>query len=71
MTNPAHVRSWANGFALLGDPGRLALLVTIRRDGPICVSDLAEATGLKPTTVSYALRLRGAHELVRAGAADT
>jgi ArsR family transcriptional regulator, lead/cadmium/zinc/bismuth-responsive transcriptional repressor len=44
-------------FALLGDPSRLALLVSIHRAGPICVSDLAAATGLKEATVSQALRL--------------
>jgi DNA-binding transcriptional ArsR family regulator len=48
---------WAQVFALLGDPSRLALLVSIRRAGPICVSDLAAATALKEATVSQALRL--------------
>jgi DNA-binding transcriptional ArsR family regulator len=48
---------WAEVFALLGDPSRLALLVSIRRAGRICVSDLAAATTLKDATVSQALRL--------------
>ena len=48
---------WAEMFALLGDPSRLALLVCIRRAGRICVSDLAAATALKEATVSQALRL--------------
>lgn len=48
---------WAQVFALLGDPNRLALLVCIRRAGRICVSDLAAATALKEATVSQALRL--------------
>ncbi|MFJ2867424.1 ArsR/SmtB family transcription factor [Kitasatospora sp. NPDC087314] len=38
-------------------PGRLALLLAIRRAGPICVTDLALATGIRDTTVSQALRL--------------
>ncbi|MGH3765209.1 MAG: ArsR/SmtB family transcription factor [Pseudonocardiaceae bacterium] len=53
---PALAR-WAEVFALLGDPSRLALLVAIRRAGRICVSDLAAATALKEATVSQALRL--------------
>jgi len=48
---------WAQVFALLGDPNRLALLVSIRQAGRICVSDLAAATTLKEATVSQALRL--------------
>jgi DNA-binding transcriptional ArsR family regulator len=48
---------WAEVFALLGDPSRLALLVSIRRAGRICVSDLAAVTALKEATVSQALRL--------------
>lgn len=54
--HPALAR-WAEVFALLGDPSRLALLVCIRRAGRICVSDLAAATALKEATVSQALRL--------------
>jgi ArsR family transcriptional regulator, lead/cadmium/zinc/bismuth-responsive transcriptional repressor len=48
---------WANVFAMLGNPRRLALLVSIHRAGRICVSDLAAATALKEATVSQALRL--------------
>jgi DNA-binding transcriptional ArsR family regulator len=51
------LKRWAQMFALLGDPSRLALLVSIRRAGRICVSDLARATALKEATVSQALRL--------------
>ena len=39
------------------DPGRLALLLALHRAGPIAVSDLAVATGMKDTAVSQALRL--------------
>ena len=48
---------WAQVFALLGHPSRLALLISIRHAGRICVSDLAAATALKEATVSQALRL--------------
>ncbi|MFB7620973.1 ArsR/SmtB family transcription factor [Kitasatospora sp. NPDC056181] len=44
-------------FSLLADPGRLALLIAVHRAGPICVTDLALATGIRDTTVSQALRL--------------
>ncbi|MFJ2191971.1 ArsR/SmtB family transcription factor [Kitasatospora sp. NPDC087861] len=51
------VQAMAARYALLADPGRLALLLAIRRAGPICVTDLALATGIRDTTVSQALRL--------------
>lgn len=57
VSDQSALERWAQTFALLGDPSRLALLVSIRRAGPICVSDLAAATGLKEATVSQALRL--------------
>jgi DNA-binding transcriptional ArsR family regulator len=55
--DPGHVRAWADRFSLLADPGRLALLLALHRAGPIAVSDLAVATGMKDTAVSQALRL--------------
>lgn len=57
MARSPQVRDWANRFAVLGDPSRLCLLLLIHRDGPISVGDLSEASGLKPTTVSHALRV--------------
>lgn len=57
MSDQPALERWAQVFALLGDPSRLALLVSIHRAGPICVSDLAAATALKEATVSQALRL--------------
>jgi DNA-binding transcriptional ArsR family regulator len=51
------VAAWASRFSLLGDPGRLSLLLCIWRAGPISVTDLALATGIQDTTVSQALRL--------------
>lgn len=65
MGHPEHVLAWAARFALLGDPSRLMLLLVIHDEGPICVSDLAAATGLKHTTVSHSLRLLRAHDMVR------
>jgi ArsR family transcriptional regulator, lead/cadmium/zinc/bismuth-responsive transcriptional repressor len=53
----ARVRTWADRFALLADPGRLALLIALHRTGPMAVSDLAVATGMKDTAVSQAMRL--------------
>ncbi|MBW0092512.1 winged helix-turn-helix transcriptional regulator [Pseudonocardia sp. KRD-184] len=57
VNHPRQVVGWAAWFAVLGDPSRLMLLVLIARDGPISVSDLAAASGLKATTVSHSLRL--------------
>lgn len=48
---------WADRFAQLSDPRRLALLLAIAHAGPICVSDLAVATDMSDTAVSQALRL--------------
>ncbi|MDY0816780.1 metalloregulator ArsR/SmtB family transcription factor [Kitasatospora purpeofusca] len=53
----AHVRSWAERFSLLADPGRLALLLALHRTGPLAVTDLAVATGMRDPAVSQALRL--------------
>jgi len=54
---PHHVAAWASRFAMLGDPSRLALLLSIDRAGPISVTDLAVAVDMNDTTVSQALRL--------------
>jgi DNA-binding transcriptional ArsR family regulator len=56
---------WANRFALLSDPTRLALLLAIDRAGPISVTDLAVAANANDTTVSRALRLLRATAAVR------
>jgi DNA-binding transcriptional ArsR family regulator len=57
LGEPGAVAAWADRFSLLGDPGRLSLLLCIWRAGPISVTDLAVATGMNDTTVSQALRL--------------
>ncbi len=49
--------AWASRFALLAEPGRLAMLLAIHRVGPIAVSDLSLSTGVSETGVSQALRL--------------
>jgi DNA-binding transcriptional ArsR family regulator len=54
---PGGLDPWGLLFATLGEPGRLSLVLAIQAAGPISVSDLATATGLRDTTVSQALRL--------------
>ncbi len=66
LGEPADIVARAHRFALLGDPGRLSLLVCIWRAGPISVTDLAVATGMHDTTVSQALRLLRAAGVVEA-----
>jgi ArsR family transcriptional regulator, lead/cadmium/zinc/bismuth-responsive transcriptional repressor len=62
--DPRDVARWAGRFAVLADPGRLTLLLSIHAAGPISVTDLAVATGMSDTAVSQALRLLRAHDLV-------
>nr|WP_043262798.1 metalloregulator ArsR/SmtB family transcription factor [Streptomyces sp. CT34] len=64
--DPHQVHAWAERFALLADPGRLSLLLAVHRAGPIAVSDLALATGIRDTAVSQALRLLRASGAVHA-----
>jgi DNA-binding transcriptional ArsR family regulator len=59
-------QTWAQRFALLADPNRLAILLAIHHAPEICVTDLAVATGLNDTTVSQALRLLRGHQVVAA-----
>ncbi|MEV6833348.1 metalloregulator ArsR/SmtB family transcription factor [Streptomyces sp. NPDC051133] len=62
---PERVRAWADRFSLLSDPGRLSLLLALHEAGPIAVSDLAVATGMRDTAVSQALRLLRAAGIVQ------
>jgi ArsR family transcriptional regulator, lead/cadmium/zinc/bismuth-responsive transcriptional repressor len=64
VSHPPYVTEWADRFAVLGDPSRLSLLLLLRERGPISVNDLAEASGLRPTTTSHALRLMRIARLV-------
>ncbi|UGQ12844.1 metalloregulator ArsR/SmtB family transcription factor [Yinghuangia sp. ASG 101] len=52
-------------FSLLGDPGRLKLLVALL-EGEMCVCDLAAACGQGESAVSHQLRLLRAHRVVTA-----
>ncbi|MBF9066526.1 ArsR/SmtB family transcription factor [Streptacidiphilus fuscans] len=54
---PDQLPDWADRFALLGEPHRLAVLLAVHRAGPIAVTDLATATGIADTAVSQILRL--------------
>ncbi len=58
------VARWAARFAVLADPNRLALLLSIHAAGPISVTDLSVVTGMNDTAVSQALRLLRAGHLV-------
>jgi ArsR family transcriptional regulator, lead/cadmium/zinc/bismuth-responsive transcriptional repressor len=62
--DPGDVARWAARFAVLADPGRLTLLLSIHAAGPISVTDLSVATGMSDTAVSQALRLLRAHDMV-------
>lgn len=53
----------ADVFSLLGDPGRLRLLLALR-ETELCVSDLAATTGQSDSAVSHALQLLRAHRIV-------
>ncbi|WP_344866159.1 metalloregulator ArsR/SmtB family transcription factor [Amycolatopsis ultiminotia] len=62
----AVIDEWAERFAVVADPSRLALLVSIHYAPGISVTDLAAVTGMTDTAVSQALRLLRAHGLVTA-----
>ncbi|MCZ2404434.1 helix-turn-helix transcriptional regulator [Paenarthrobacter sp. Z7-10] len=51
-------------FSLLGDPGRLRLLMSLLEGGELCVCDLAATTAMSESSVSHALRLLRAHRVV-------
>lgn len=62
---PAHdVVELADVFSLLGDPGRLRLLMSLLEGGEMCVCDLAATTSMSESSVSHALRLLRAHRVV-------
>jgi DNA-binding transcriptional ArsR family regulator len=52
-------------FALLADPGRLRLLMSLLEGGELCVCDLAAAAGMGESAASHALRLLRAHRVVK------
>lgn len=60
----ARTRRWAALLAVLGEPGRLSLVLALHAGEELCVSDLVVATGQSRTGVSHALRLLRAHGVV-------
>jgi DNA-binding transcriptional ArsR family regulator len=62
----ARVSTWSARFALLGEPGRLSVLLAVHHAAPIAVSDLSIATGISDTAVSQVLRLLRASGTVAA-----
>jgi len=64
MPEQSAVVDLADVFSLLGDPGRLRLLMALLEAGELCVCDLAGVTGMSESSVSHALRLLRAHRVV-------
>lgn len=62
--NDSERQSLAEMFALLGDPSRLAIILSCAED-PRAVSEIAEHTGLSTSLVSHHLRLLRTAQLVR------
>ena len=58
------VSDLADVFSLLGDQGRLRLLIALLEGGELCVCDLAATTTMRESAVSHALRLLRAHRVV-------
>ncbi|WP_246846285.1 ArsR/SmtB family transcription factor [Humibacter ginsenosidimutans] len=58
------VTDLADVFSLLGDPGRLRILMSLLSGGEMCVCDLAATTTMSESSVSHALRLLRAHRVV-------
>lgn len=54
----------ANWFKVLADPTRIRILSTLSQ-GELCVCDLAEILGMKPSAISHQLRYLRAMRLVK------
>jgi DNA-binding transcriptional ArsR family regulator len=54
----------ADLFRMLADPNRLRILMLLQDHDEVCVSDLADWTGMTESAVSHALRLLRAHAIV-------
>lgn len=63
MPADEQVADLADVFGLLGDPGRMRLLIALLQ-GPLRVTELAELSGLSQSATSHALRLLRAHRVV-------
>jgi len=59
-----HLGLMADLFGLLADRSRLRLLMRLREQDEVCVTDLAQAAGISESAVSHALRLLRAHGIV-------
>jgi DNA-binding transcriptional ArsR family regulator len=66
QTTADAVREAADVFALLADPSRLRLLMSLRDAGELRVGELAAAAGITESAASHALRLLRAHGVVAA-----
>jgi DNA-binding transcriptional ArsR family regulator len=64
MPQQGEVVDLADVFSLLGEPGRLRLLVALLEAGELCVCDLAAVSGMSESAVSHALRLLRARRVV-------
>src|ERR1035437_4065575 len=64
MPQEVDVVDLADVFSLLGEPGRLRLLVALLEAGELCVCDLGAGTGMSEGAVSHALRVLRAHGVV-------
>ena len=56
----------ANLFGILADPSRLRILMCLQDQEEVCVTDLADRTGIGESAVSHALRLLRAYGIVEA-----
>jgi len=63
MPATADLMDLADVFGLLGDPGRLRILIALLA-GPMAVRDIASVVELSESAVSHALRLLRAHRVV-------
>ena len=63
MTDPDTLARAAEIFRAAGDPARLRVL-DLLRGGEQCVTELLEATAVKPSTLSQQLTLLGLEDLI-------
>lgn len=63
LPSDAAVADLADVFGLLGDPGRMRILLALL-GGPLRVGELSERSGLSPSATSHALRLLRSHRVV-------
>ncbi len=54
----------ADLFGILSDPSRLRILMCLQDRDEVCVSDLADGSGITESAISHALRLLRAYGIV-------